>query len=291
MSDPRIDGSNPTDPRLLAAFAELRAESAAPARPDAVAAARRAMHMAAAERAGHRGMAPLLDRARRLLTPHRLMAGAAGATLGLAAVTALGWNAPAGAPLHAVEVAHEQIALALPGIDRVSLDLNYAEVRLAQAAGGDSPGDALDEAQRLLDDAHSHLPGDHGAAVWTRWQSDSHRLDDLRRAGGHGAGDDHGAAQPAGGGAAAPGGDGRSGADDGSRGSTTTTSTSTTASRSGEDGGRDGGGGSSTSTSTQTESRSASSSTSTSGGDGGSSSSSSSSTSSSSGGRDSGSGH
>ena len=253
MSDQHVDGVDPIDPRLLAGFDELRLESEAPARVEAVDAARRAMHLAVAERTGRGGIVPLLERLRHVLTLHRLLAGAAGATLGLAAVSALGWNAPAGAPLHVVEVAHEQIALALPGIDRASLDLGYAAARLEQAAAGASPGAALDEAQRLLDDAHSHLPGDHGAAAWTRWQADSNRLGDLRDAGTRG-GDDHGATAPAGG-STSPGAGGGSGAD-GGRGETTTTSSSTTASRSGDDG-RDGGG-TSTSTSTQTESRSAS---------------------------------
>ncbi|HXA30054.1 MAG TPA: hypothetical protein VN193_15030 [Candidatus Angelobacter sp.] len=258
MSDLRSDGLDGFDPRLAAGFAELHRQGAEPVRPEALDAARRAMHLAVAERLERRRAALLVERLRRVVTPHRVLAGAAGATVALVAVTALGWNAPPGAPLHVVEVAHEQIALALPGIDRASLDLGYAEARLAQAAGGDASPAALDEAQKLLDDARSHLPGDRGAPLWSRWQSDSHRLDDLRTAGTRGG--DGNPAAPAAGGATAPG--ASPGGDDGrGHGGTSSTSSSTTASRSGDDG-RDGGG----STTTQTQSRSSSTS---SGGDGG----------------------
>jgi hypothetical protein len=168
------------DPRLAAAFAELRAESDAPADPGAVASARAAMYRAVADREQSRGLLLLLQRSRRALSLHRVLAGAAGTTMALSAVTALGWNAPAGAPLHLVELAHEQISLALPGTDRAAADLGYAEARLDQAARGDSEGEALGEAQRLLDDAHGYLPADHGNALWARWQTDSGRLVALR---------------------------------------------------------------------------------------------------------------
>jgi hypothetical protein len=272
MSGPEMDGE--MESRLRAALAELRQDSAAPARPEAVDAARRAMHLAVAARRERGGPALVLERVRRALTVHRLMAAGAGAAMGLATVTALGWNAAPGAPLHVVEVAHEQIALALPGADRAALDLSFAESRLEEAAAGNSG--ALDEAQRLLDDAHSHLPADHSSALWARWGTDSRTLAGLREA-RSGGGEDHGGVPGFDGSDSSSGsgsGEDRSGG--GGDRSTSTTTSSTTASRSGEEGG-DGG---STSTSS-TESRTSSSSTTTSGGDheGGGSSSSSSSTS------------
>jgi len=239
------------DPRLAEAFAALREESAAPARPEALAAARRAMHLAAADRGPRGRLALAAARISRVLTVHRLAAGVAGAAVAVIAVSALGWNAPAGAPLHVVQVAHEQISLVLPGIDRASLDLSYAEARLEQAATGQSDGAALAEAQSLLDDARDHLPADHSAPGWQRWEDDSKRLATVRA---EEQGDDHGGAGGGGTGTTpAPGG--------GERGETSTTSTSTTAS-----GGDGGGGGSS---STETQSRSSSSTTSSGGGDGG----------------------
>jgi hypothetical protein len=274
MSEDDVD--RPLDPRLADAFAALRAESQTPPRDEAVVAARRAMHLAVAERTTLGTLPRIAQVLRRAVTLHRVAAAAGGVAVGLAAVTALGWNAPAGTPLHVVQVTHEQIALSLPGADRASLDLGYAESRLAQAASGDS----LDEAQCLLDDAHSHLPSDHDDALWTRWRNDSDRLDQLREQehrGGGGDGDDgHGTTS-----------------------TTTTTTTSTTASRSGEDGGGgsssssgEGGGSSTTSSSSSSSSTHSTSSTSTSsGGDGGRDGGSSSSTSSSSDGGSDGGGH
>jgi hypothetical protein len=168
------------DPRLAAAFAELRAASGELAGPDAVANARGAMYRAVAERHEPRGLLLVMHRTRRGLALHRVFAGLAGAAMALSAVTALGWNSPAGAPLHLVQLAHEQISLALPGTDRAAADLGYAEARLDQAARGESESEALSEAQRLLDDAHDYLPADHTSALWARWQADSGRLVALR---------------------------------------------------------------------------------------------------------------
>lgn len=233
------DDRDVLDPRLAAAFAALRAESAEPAEPDSVAAARRAMHLAAAQRDGRSTAAVVRERLARTLTLHRLMAAGSGVAVALATVTALGWNAPAGAPLHVVQVAHEQIALALPGIDRASLDLSYAEARLTQAATGQSEADALGEAQRLLDDAHAHLPSDHADSRWQRWQEDSNRLATLREE--PAGGEDQGGATPQAG--PSPRSDGGEGGDGGT---STRTSTPT---RSGDGGGGETGG--------TTESRSA----------------------------------
>jgi hypothetical protein len=235
------------DPRLAEAFAALRAESAEPARPEAVAAARRAMHLAAAERGGRGSLALAADRVRRALTLHRLVAATAGAAAVLGAVSAMGWNAPAGAPLHVVQVAREQITLAVPGIDRVSLDLAYAEAQLAQAAGGQAGDAALGEAQGLLDDARAHLPGDRSDPAWRRWQDDSRRLAGLRAAE---QGEDRGASSASDGPAATS----TPSAGDGRGGETTTTTSTSSAARTGGDGG----GGSSSTSSTSSRSTTAS---------------------------------
>jgi hypothetical protein len=208
--------------RLAADFAALREESEVPARRESVALARAAMYRALTEEPERLGLLVFVDRFRRVLSLHRVLAGAAGATLALSAVTALGWNAPAGTPLHMVEVAHEQLSLAFPGTDRAAADLGYAEARLDQAARGTAESDALDEAQRLLDDARNYLPPDHTAAIWARWQTDSNRLVALRATFEHEA--QAPVQSPAPASSAAPAADSRE-----------TTSESTSASRSGEE--------------------------------------------------------
>jgi len=252
--------------RMEDAFAALRDESAAPPRPEAVENARRAMHLAVGERNRGGAAVRLAERLRRGLLLHRLAAAAAGAALGLGAVTALGWNAPVGAPLHVVQVAHEQITLSLPGIDRASLDLSYAEARLAQAAAGDSASAALGEAQGLLDDAHAHLPANTSTAVWTRWRDDTARLDRLR--------DGQPAGTPAEDGGTPSGGDDHEGAGGGAEGTSSSTSRSAGSTSTGEERG----GETSTSSTTQSEEHGGSTSTSnatststssSSGGDGG----------------------
>lgn len=255
------------DPRLGQAFAALRAESAAAPHEDAIEAARAAMHQARVVDADA-GAAPLSARLRAALTTHRLMAVGTGAAAGLAVVAALGWNAPSGSPLHAVRVAHEQIALALPGSDRVALDLGFAESRLGEARQDGSTA-ALDEAQGLLDDARAHLVA--GAPLWSRWQADEKELGELR----HG---DHDGGQGSGGSDQGSGGGSGGGSTSRSQGGSTTSSeheggasASTTSSS------HDGGGSTTTTTTTMSESSSAST-----GGDGGGSSSTSSSSSSSS---------
>jgi hypothetical protein len=168
------------DPRLGDALRAWRQESVAHPRPAAMASARAAMHQARIAQPQRRPRIRLLD----LLTPGRLLAGAGGLAAALAAVAVLGWNAPAGTPFHLVRLAHEDIALVVPGADRTGLDLAYAEARLSEVRQGSAPA-ALDEAARLLDDAHGHLPADHASPLWARWQDDVHQLDDLR-AGHHG---------------------------------------------------------------------------------------------------------
>jgi hypothetical protein len=199
-------------PRLQSAFAALRQESSTPPRPAAMAMARAVMHQARVARPRTRVSAlPLFTgQLRRAFTTGRMMAAGGGLATGLAAVSVLGWNAPAGTPLHVVRLAHEQIALAVPGVDRTGLELSYAESRLQDAVQGTSRAASLDEASRLLADAHGQLPADHGSAVWSRWQDDQKQLDGLREQ--HG-GEDIGA--PGGGSLGAPASPGGSNGDAG----------------------------------------------------------------------------
>ncbi|HEV7677624.1 MAG TPA: hypothetical protein VGQ42_03560 [Candidatus Dormibacteraeota bacterium] len=167
---------------LQSAFAALRQESSAPPRPAAMAVARAAMHQArvAPRRAGVAPLPLFADRLRRAFTPGRMTAAGGGLATGMAAVALLGWNAPAGSPLHVVRIAHEQIALAVPGADRIGLQLSYAESRLRDAVQGTATAASLDEAAQLLGDVHGGLPGDHSSALWSRWQVDQNQLDHLR---------------------------------------------------------------------------------------------------------------
>lgn len=259
------------DPGLQRAFEALRQESSPAPRPEAMAAARAAMHQARTVEMERRPLQRLARRLGTALTMHRLMAAGSAVAAGVALVALLGWNAPAGSPLHGVRVAHEQLALVLPGSDRAGLDLGYAESRLEQAQHDGSTA-ALDEAQRLLDDAHAHLSA--GSTLWPRWQRDVKLLSELRdRDGESGSGTE-----------------GVSG-DDGNGSESTSTSsdggeheggssTQTTSSTSDHDGGSTSTGESQSSTTTTSTTTRESSSTSTSsggGGDGGGSSSTSSS--------------
>jgi hypothetical protein len=223
-------------PRLQSAFASLRQESASVTpRPAAMTAARAAMHGARIAPGSTRGGAlPMFgDRLRRIVTPGRLIAAGGGLVTGVATVALLGWNAPAGTPLHVVRLAHEQIALVVPGVDRTGLELSYAESRLHDAIQGTSTAASLDEASRLLADVHGRLPADRAAAVWSRWQDDQKQLDGLRdqhggdggpggasSSGGGAAGDQHEGSGPAGGsGASGSAGPSPGGGDRGGHGS------------------------------------------------------------------------
>lgn len=171
--------SDVLDAPLALAFAALRSESGVAPRPEAMHAARAAMHRARAtsDHSGAVGGLTLGGRLRRVVTAHRLTAGAGAGVAGLVVVAALGWNAPASSPLHAIQLAHEQISLDLPGSDRVSLDLGFAESRLGEART-DGSGSALDEARGLLNDARGNLAA--GSPLWSRWQDDEQRLGELR---------------------------------------------------------------------------------------------------------------
>jgi hypothetical protein len=197
------------DPRLLAAFDALRAESAVAPDPGATARARAAMHAARAARPQLGGLALLGAHLRHALRPQRLLAVGGGLVAGLTVVSVLGWNAPAGSALHGVRVAHESVVLVFPGTDRIGLDLDYAESRLHEAQSAASSS-SLDEAEGLLDDARQHLAV--GSSQWTRWQDDEKLLGDLRH---QDEGGDNGGTVPGGSGGAA-----------GSSGTTTTHSES-----------------------------------------------------------------
>jgi len=272
------------DPRLDQAFEALRAECAAtPPRPEAMRTARAAMHQARATRPAVGGLALFGERLRQALTPRRLGVAGGGVVAGLAVVAALGWNAPAGSPLHGVRVAHEQLSLVLPGSDRVGLDLGFAESRLHEVEKGQGSSSALDEAQRLLDDARQHLTA--SSPQWKRWRDDESLLGRLRQRGeeetqqgpsggddgGSGGGtesssgttsDDHGGSTSTStGGGGGDGGSSSSSTSTEQHESTTTTTTTTTTQSSSSTSSHEGGGSSSSSSS---------SSTSTSGGGGGS---------------------
>lgn len=205
-------------PQVVAAFAALRADAPAPD-GGAMAMARAAMHRERVTRGDLRGsgaVAPAWPRLRDALTPRRLALTGGGAVAALAVVVALGWNAPAGSALHAVRVAREQVALAVPGADRAGLELSNAEVRLRDAADGTAVAASLDEAARLLADARDHLPEDRSSALWSRWRNDDAQLEALRAE--HDTGHGDGSAAPDtidGGGASSSDGSGSGGSDSG----------------------------------------------------------------------------
>jgi hypothetical protein len=262
------------DPRLASAFDELREQSGAPADHAAMEAARAAMHRAVAAQPQRRGLGLLAFHLRLALTPARLLAAGGGAVAGLAVVATLGWNAPAGSALHAVRVAHEALVLALPGADRVGLDLDYAEARLhdAQHQSG-SWSSSLDEAGRFLDDARRHLTST--SPQWSRWQGDEKLLSELRTSDDHG-GTTGGSEEGSGGSASPQPGGGTSngessssdehegttstststheGSQSSSSSSTTEHSSSSTTTESTSSSSSDGGGGSSSSTSSSSSS-------------------------------------
>lgn len=267
------------DPRLRTLFEAMQAEGEQlPPRPEAMEQARAAMHQARQRQAEPRGLALFTERLRLALTPRRLMASGGGVVAGLAVVAAVGWNAPAGTPLHGVRVAHESLAMALPGSDRVSLDLAYAESRMVDAQKQDgSWTSSLDEAGRFLDDARQHLQS--GSPLWPRWQDDEQALAELRD---HDGGDQPGGAPAGGSGESSEsqssssqsgGSSSQSGGDDGHESSSASTSTreesqssssssqeehSSTSSSSSSSNGGDGGGGGESSSSSSSSSTSSS---------------------------------
>lgn len=256
--------SDEMDPRLRSAFEALRAESAEAPDRGAMETARRAMHHARAIQPERSGVAVFAALLRTALSPRLLVATGGTLVAALAAVAVIGWNAPAGTPLHGIRVAHESLQLAFPGADRVALDLDYAESRMqdAQQSSG-SWSSSLDEAARYLDDARQHLQS--GSPLWPRWQDDESLLAALRHD------DDHGTTPPNPGGSETEsrttqsgGASGEGGDDRGSSGSTSSSTaeehessssssveehSSSSSSSSSEGGGGSDGGGSSSSTS------------------------------------------
>jgi len=143
------------DPTVRAELECWRAASGITPRQPAMAAARRALDAALDAAAKRRPWwRRLLERQ---LRPRPFVTGAWFATAAAGVVVAMGWNAPAGTPLHGVRLAHEKIALALAGNGRAQLELEYAQERLDDARGGAARQPSLDEARQLLQDAQKDL--------------------------------------------------------------------------------------------------------------------------------------
>lgn len=161
-------------PAWLDAWVE---ESRIAGRPAGMSAARAAMHAAAPAPGGRRRLVALAPAVRR--HPWRLT----GAGLAAAAAVALvvGWNAPAGSPLHQVRLGREDLALAFArGSSGVELRLQYAEDRLREAQAGAHPADSLAEAGSLIDGARGDLSADRTDPLWTRWVIDEADLQGQR---------------------------------------------------------------------------------------------------------------
>lgn len=152
-----------------------RADSKRPPRPAAIASARAAMLSAVAAQPRRR-LAVLLGLRRRPQGTAVRLALVGVATGAALTIGAIGWNSPAGSPLHAVRLARERVELAVPGIDSVTLKVGFAEDRLADAESGRDPVESLAEATSLLAAVEGSLPADHTAAVWTRWNADEAEL-------------------------------------------------------------------------------------------------------------------
>jgi hypothetical protein len=171
----------PMAPAGLAAWAN---QSRIATRPAAMTSARAAMHSARVAAADVKS-SPVgrlrvgLPRLGVLLQPRaRLTAGAlAGAA---AVVVAVGWNAGPSSPLHAIQLARQDVSVALAGgTQGVDLRLQYAEARLRDAAAGIDRHDNLEEAASLLGAARQGLPAIHTDALWLRWSHDESVLASL----------------------------------------------------------------------------------------------------------------
>ena len=231
---------------LPSGVAAWAAESRLTPREQPMADARAAMHAAAAA-----PPAAIPGRSSRILPAlraagrhHPLRLGTATLVAAASLLVALGWDAPAGSPLHEVRIGREQVGLILAAGDaRTALRLSYAESRLRDAKAGIDPQGSLGEAAGLLDQARAALPAGHDGELWQRWTGDEATLRALRA----GSSDDGGRSRsgdglPAPGGA--PGGDDRGGTAGGGESSGATASPG-----GGGDGGHSGGDGVSSSTS------------------------------------------
>ena len=111
----------------------------------------------------------------RRLGRHRWVAAGLALAVAGTPVVAFGWSAPAGTFLHPVRVVREDIGLALSGGDRITIQLSYAEARLADAQAGRDRQASLQEAASILDDVSRELsPGQ--SPERTRWQADEAEL-------------------------------------------------------------------------------------------------------------------
>jgi hypothetical protein len=147
-------------------------------RPVAMTSARAAMHAARltarAPSPRRFGVAvPKLDALRR----HQLRLTAGSMAAAVALVIAVGWDASPGTPLHPIQLARENVSLALAGANQaIELRLDYAEARLRDAASGSNRHDSLAEAAGLLDAVGKQLPSNPADPLWQRWSHDESLL-------------------------------------------------------------------------------------------------------------------
>lgn len=96
---------------------------------------------------------------------------------GAASTAAVGWNAPAGSPLHFVRLTQERVRLSMPGADRPAIELSLAEDRLREARPGHA-ADSLREAASLLAEARRALANDQQVSLAGRLENDEAALRD-----------------------------------------------------------------------------------------------------------------
>jgi hypothetical protein len=125
-------------------------------------------------RGGHRAL-PFRARFRLRHAPLPL-AGAVAALAAAVVAGLIGWNAPAGSPLHGVRVARQGLLLAVPGANLAELHLEFAEQSLSDAHNEVNAAASLADARSELDAARGELPVDHHSALWTRWSGDESLL-------------------------------------------------------------------------------------------------------------------
>jgi hypothetical protein len=162
--------------RSLAAWREDSLQAMSPHRRER---ARAAMLAAVAGAAGpdhHPGALLRIRDGFRLRSGPLRLAGALAALAAAVTVALIGWNAPAGSPLHGLRVARQGLLLAMPGANLAELHLQFAEQSLADAHNEINPAASLADAGAELDAARGELPVDHSSALWTRWGADEAML-------------------------------------------------------------------------------------------------------------------
>jgi hypothetical protein len=92
-------------------------------------------------------------------------------------VVGLGWNAPAGSPLHGIRDARQGITLSLPGADLAALHLKFAEQDLRDASQGLDRTASLSDAGNELAKAKTLLAANQHSALWDELVGDEQRLD------------------------------------------------------------------------------------------------------------------